>query len=186
MARRHSRRFLNDWLGAVKGGEGIEWTDTGLAAFAKAVENLDETRIKIGVVGDKATQPCVHDPRLNVGELAQMLEYGTVTIEARPVVNGVISPQQALAESARVGQAVAEGRDPEDRLKDAGEKFATQLRMRILANSQVVGNQDSTIRRKGFNHPLLDTGQLVRSIDYELTHDDAEGEGANLEGKAKE
>ncbi len=151
--------------------EAIQWTDMGMLAFLKAVQNLDSTRLKIGVVGDRAEQATQHDPHLTVGELALIQEFGSGDIPARPFINGVIHPMTAMIESARVGQAVVAGQSPDQRLHEAGQKFALQLRNNLLANKNLAPNAPATIRKKGMNYPLLETAQLVEAIWYELVHD---------------
>ena len=49
----------------------------------------------------------------------------------------------------------------------AGEAIAGQLRQSIVdTNSPALA--ESTIRRKGFSKPLVDTGHMLQSVDYEV------------------
>lgn len=97
-------------------------------------------------------------------------EYGTDTIPARPFIASGIDGNRAwlkkelgkaikahvefkmplLSNLAKVGMVLA------GRVKSTGENWTTPP------------NAPSTIRRKGFNDPLKDTGKMLNSIGFQV------------------
>jgi hypothetical protein len=62
---------------------------------------------------------------------------------------------------------VANGYDAAKTLALVGEAVAGQLRQEIV-DTNAPSNAPSTIRRKGFDKPLVETSHLLNSIDYEV------------------
>lgn len=51
------------------------------------------------------------------------------------------------------------------------------LHKRIVYRIKVPPNSKSTIKRKGFNNPLIETGEMVRKIKYKVNNGQAKGGG---------
>ena len=63
---------------------------------------------------------------------------------------------------------LAKGIEPYVVLQMMGELLAGQLRASIIAMKSPP-NAPSTIRKKGFDDPLIDTGHMLNSVDFEIT-----------------
>jgi hypothetical protein len=62
---------------------------------------------------------------------------------------------------------VANGYDATLTLRQTGEAVAGQLRQSIVdTNDPPLA--ESTIKRKGFDKPLIETGHLFNSVDFEV------------------
>ena len=51
---------------------------------------------------------------------------------------------------------------------DIGFKARAEMKDIILSNSRLKPNSPATVEIKGFDYPLVNSGQLVQSIDYRV------------------
>ena len=103
-----------------------------------------------------------------VAAVAAWNEFGTVTIPERPFF------RNALAESERsVGRILKGGLDTKKMVVDerlagrVGAYVAGQV-MESISALKEPPNAPETVRRKGSSDPLLDTGTLRNSVDWEV------------------
>lgn len=110
--------------------------------------------------------------KLNAAELANILEYGanlskaTGKIPPRPFIHD--GAEDSVLELKRLYQAqfnaFVEGKkSPRDVLRPIALSMAKWIQMRILYNDYV-GNRPYTIEKKGFDHPLMETGWLADNV----------------------
>ena len=91
----------------------------------------------------------------------------TITIPARPFFRGMIAANKGdwgpqlgkIIKAADYDSSLALGR--------MGENIKGQLQQSIR-DMKSPGNADSTIAKKGFDDPLIDTGHMMNSVDYEV------------------
>lgn len=89
-----------------------------------------------------------------------------ITIPARPFMRNTVSNNQAEWGKA-LGTALAEtGFSVEKSLNVMGRVMSDQMRDEI--KSVGPDNKPSTIRKKGFNRPLIDTGRMFQSVTHEV------------------
>lgn len=103
-----------------------------------------------------------------VAQVAFWNEFGTTKTEARPFFRTMIA-----VESLGWGDLIARAApyykyDGATVLNFMGEKIAEDLKHSII-EWRYPGNRPSTIAKKGFDKPLVDTGDMSRSITYEVT-----------------
>jgi hypothetical protein len=144
----------------------VYWEDRGWASIVQHVRTLGTLVLEAGIVGSDANDP--HgDSGLTNGEIGALLEFGTQDghIPARHWLRGALRQQDFLvrwlAEAAR--SVVAGSSSPESALALVGQRLVHTIKDNI-SNGIEPGNADATIRKKGFNYPLVDTGELVRHI----------------------
>ena len=107
-------------------------------------------------------------PALHVAQVAFWNEFGTVRAPPRPFFRGMIA-----AKSSKWGEklgrvAVENGYDAKKTLGQMGEGIAGQLKQSIV-DFTTPPNAPSTIARKrGASKVLVDTGKMLRSVDYEV------------------
>ena len=129
-----------------------------LKEFNKA---LSKQYITYGVHKDKGTEM-----RGNVNEatIASFIEFGTGLIPARPAIRTfLVSPKsrKALLKEESVDMAVAIKKKSPDLFWGKVANFVGKhIRDRILGGLKP-SNAPSTIARKGFDLPWVDTGRLV-------------------------
>lgn len=105
-----------------------------------------------------------------VAQVAMWSEYGTSTSPPRPFIRNMV-----VSKSPRWGHAL--GRIVRDNDYDAvrslslmGEGIKGQLQQSIQDFTDPPLAQ-STIDRKGFSKPLIDTSVMWRSVDFQVTSD---------------
>ena len=139
---------------------------TGLRA---AVRSLDGTRIKAGIFGPKgeATYP---ESGLTVAEVAQINEFGTADIPARPFLRSSFD-EKSGEWTKMLGVAIGRVLDGKASIDGA---FGL-LRAKIVGDIQTkivrgpwVPNAASTIARKGSANPLRDTDTMLRAVSAEI------------------
>ncbi len=90
-----------------------------------------------------------------------------IKIPPRPFFRTMIA-QNKDSWAPQAAALLKQGKTPDEVLDIMGELLAGQLRASIIA-MQTPPNAPSTIRNKGFNDPLIDTGYMLSRVDYEVT-----------------
>ena len=90
-----------------------------------------------------------------------------ITIPPRPFFRTMIANNKDSWAPTAAG-LLAKGIEPYVVLQMMGELLAGQLRASIIAMKSPP-NAPSTIRKKGFDDPLIDTGHMLNSVDFEIT-----------------
>jgi len=152
----------------ISGGERFR------AALAKIAQDVDkETRLKVGFL-EGANYPSVHPVRGTkqaphpVAQVAFWNEYGTVRAPPRPFMRTTVAK-----ESNRWGALIAAvlptvDYDGARALSQAGEAMRDDLRVSIQQWS-APPNAESTVQKKGFQKPLIDSGIMRDGLDFEVT-----------------
>jgi hypothetical protein len=102
-----------------------------------------------------------------VAAVAFWNEFGTTRIPARPFFRTTITDKSSEW-ADRLGKAAI--RYEYDGLKTMelmGQTMAEDVQESINGWTDPA-NADSTIEKKGFDKPLIDTGDMLRSVDYEV------------------
>jgi cobalamin biosynthesis Co2+ chelatase CbiK len=97
-----------------------------------------------------------------------MVPAHTVTIPARPFFRSMIAQKSGKWASGIARQLKATNYDVDKTLTLTGESIKGQLQQSIRDFSNPP-NAKSTVRKKGFNDPLIDTGHMLDSVDYEVS-----------------
>ena len=144
----------------------VVWQDMGWANIVQHVRHLGELVLEAGIVGSDATDP--HgDSGLTNGEIGALLEFGTRDghVPAYHWLRGSLRQQDYLirwlAEATR--SVVAGSSSPEAALGLVGQRLVHTIKDNI-SDGLSPDNAPATVAKKGFNFPLVDTGELVRHI----------------------
>lgn len=148
--------------------DGVEWVDLGLEEFMRGVRVLDQTKVRVGVVGPAASAPA-SSGRITIAEAALISEFGSrkAGIPGRHAISGTITPEQALKVGEDVARTVMSFGNVDGALDEAGRKLAEVIVDRIL-RGDFEPNATSTVKKKGFDHPLIDTSGLVNAVGHQL------------------
>ena len=101
--------------------------------------------------------------------IAAIQEFGapSVGIPPRPFFRNMIAAKQSEWAPALKIQLKANGYNGPQALDILGAAIAGQLRQSVIdTNSPPL--KPTTIRRKGFAKPLIDTSVMINSIDHEV------------------
>lgn len=133
--------------------------DMGLGRLMAALDALDGAGVEVGFLdgGPEAMR-------------AAFNEYGTATIPARPFVRSTFEAN-ADAYLGMVDGMVGEvlrGKSGVKSLRRLGARMQRDVQQAIDAWSSPP-NAPATIRRKGHNNPLVDTGSMRRAVRWRIT-----------------
>lgn len=143
----------------VKGGEKLA---ARLAAIARTIRNASSVRI--GFL-ENARYP----DGTPVAMIAAIGNYGAprAGIPPRPFYTNMIAAKQGEWPRAIAGLLKSTDYDALRTLQLTGEAIAGQLRQSIIDTNDPP-LKPATIRRKGFSKPLVETGHMLNSVDYEV------------------
>ncbi|HHK5577007.1 TPA: hypothetical protein ACQUH6_001816 [Neisseria polysaccharea] len=103
----------------------------------------------------------------SVAQVAFWNEYGTATVPPRPFFRNTIAEHKDEWPKQAAEMLEANGGDVRQALADMGEVVKGQIKMTIQ-DFREPPNAAATVKQKGFDKPLIDTGTLWRSIDCEV------------------
>lgn len=150
--------------------------DKGWNATNKRISNMDGDFVKIGypsagTVGEPLSAGSGHDPYENIPDVAIIAfwnEFGTEKIDERATLRPAFDNNLLMLDKLknRLYKQVTLGKiSSKTAMKIIGEKFVSIVRnnIRELKSPE---NADSTIAQKGSDNPLIDTAQMVQSVQY--------------------
>jgi len=132
------------------------------------LRKLRGSDVLVGIPTDKVQRS---GDKINNASLAFIHENGSslAHIPARPFLKpGIENARQLIAKQlAAAGQAVLEGNPAgaTQFLNKAGQVGVNSVK-RMFDNNTWPANAPSTIKQKGSDRPLIDTGQMKRAISY--------------------
>ena len=105
-----------------------------------------------------------------IAEVATYNEYGTRRIPSRPFL--AIATDEHKGWNAEVKVSISNALTPKgsvsDSLNKIGKQMKTDIKNVIGDKGKLARNAPATIARKGHDLPLIDTGKLKDTIDYEV------------------
>jgi hypothetical protein len=98
---------------------------------------------------------------------AAMNEFGTSKAPPRPYFRNMIAAKSPSWPAAVGARLKANDFDAEKTLQQTGEGIAGQLKQSIrdLVSPPLA---ESTIKRKGFDKPLIEHGDMLNAVDYDV------------------
>lgn len=102
-----------------------------------------------------------------VAQVAFWNEFGTSRAPSRPFFRSMIAKESAGWPELLGKAAVSTGYNTRQTLGLIGEKINDDLKSSIV-DWQDPPNAPGTIAKKGFNKPLIDTGDMLRSTTYQV------------------
>lgn len=147
-------------MATVTGGE------KAAKAIAELIAKLNSKKgLRVGFL-EKAKYP----DGTSVAMVAAIQDFGAPAagIPPRPFFRNMVRNKQAEWPKAVENLLKATNYDVDKTLRKTGEAIKGQLQQSIRdTNSPPL--KPATIRRKGFAKPLIDTGHMLNSVDYEVT-----------------
>jgi hypothetical protein len=146
-------------MAAVRGGEKLA------AKLRELTEKLAQpATVRIGFLENSR-----YPDGTPVAMIAAIQDFGAprAGVPPRPFFRNMIAARKGEWPAAIAGQLKATGYDVELTLKRTGEAVAGQLRESIQ-QTNVPPLKPATIKRKGFSKPLVDTGEMLKSVSYEV------------------
>lgn len=137
-----------------------------LADMGRGVEGSPYVRVGF-LEGSLHTDKSGKNLDIPTATIAAWNEFGTQHTPPRPFFRTMIAAN-APTWGKDVAVLIAQDNfDAKKALTQMGERIAGQLRKSIEAFDNP-GNAPSTIRKKKFDKPLIDTGEMWNSVHYEV------------------
>lgn len=107
---------------------------------------------------------------IQVAEYAMYNEFGTQRIPKRDFLRFSLDTFGESAWLPELARLIKEGMEPEKAFTRVGAQAQADVR-RVIEGWAIPKNEDSTIRQKrsGRNNPLVDSGDLLDAIDFEIS-----------------
>lgn len=155
---------------------------TDLARIHRFLDDLEELEINVGINKEEGERPKGGTEEATLAAVATWNEFGTTRnsiphIPPRPTFRqSAVDTRLAERATARLAQSLIRSsftgqQDTERALaaagEDAGMVYGEDIARRISSGSPPL-NAEVTERAKGFNHPLIETGELQDSISVEV------------------
>lgn len=166
--------------------------DRGWAAMLKRVEDIKNSYVKVGVLGDDPQGGGMHETEpdgsaspLTVGEIAAIMEFGTQDghIPARSFARSTFDEkrEQLVDLGKKLIGGVVDGKvTVQNALNMMGSTLANAMKRKITDGEGIPPpNAPSTIAAKGSSRPLVNTGRLLNSITWAAV---INGKGGGEEG----
>lgn len=145
----------------VKGGEQMTRILTDME------RNLGSSAmLRVGFLEGAKYPAKVNKPALNVATVAFWNEFGTRTAPARPFFRNMVKAKSPGWGRSMARIAQQNNYNAEKTLRLMGIGIQAQLRQSI--NQWPADNAPRTVAKKGFNKGLIDTAQMLRSVDFHV------------------
>ena len=137
-------------------------TPEGKRYFAE-LQKLADLEVKVGF--QQGENP--YDNGMDLVDVAAKNEFGGSDTPARPFMRQSFENHEAELKAAcdKVNKTISSGGSAEDALKTLGV-FCKGLVQQEIVDGNFAPNSPSTIRRKGSEQPLIDTGHMRQSVNY--------------------
>lgn len=130
--------------------------------FEKLLKELGQLEVRIGIQQGEAVEEGV-----DLVDIAMFNELGTIHIPSRPFLRDSVDANADQINSflQSTKKELLRGGSAEDVLKKIGV-FQKGLIQEQIVKGSFAPNSEATIRRKGSDTPLVDTGRMRQSINY--------------------
>lgn len=149
-------------MATIDGGDRLS---RALADIARHVDR--PATLKVGFL-ENATYPSGKNAGIKVALVAALNEFGTGRAPPRPFFRNMIRKEASRWPAALGVNLIANHYDAARSLDDMGDAIKGQLQLSIrdLWSPPLA---QSTIDRKGFDKPLIETSHMLNSVDYVVT-----------------
>lgn len=135
--------------------------------FYAELEKLKQNEVFIGYQTGHAKHTDEDGNTADMAEIAMFNELGTSTSPPRPFLRMTVDENKDKINQFVETQTkrIAQGASAEQCMKQMGA-FGVSLVQEKIGNGTFAPNAESTIKAKGSDKPLIDTGQLRQSVHY--------------------
>lgn len=131
--------------------------------FFKQIDELREKEVFIGFQSGEVTD----DRGVDMAQIAMWNELGTSTSPSRPFLRMSVDENASDINDmcGKQLKSIAEGGTAEQCLKQVGV-FGVSLVQEKIVSGSYAPNAPSTVKKKGSDKPLIDTGRMRQSVKY--------------------
>lgn len=145
--------------------------ESKIPALLKRLDKLNGVEVDVGFFEEDRYGP--ENDNLPVATVAAYNEFGTIHNPQRPFMSDTFSDAMSQLYMARGMKAafldVLRGGVASMRLvKSLGEIAAELMKVSIQQYASAGGNSAATIKAKGKDTPLIDTGKMIESVKFHV------------------
>nr|DAV51912.1 MAG TPA: virion morphogenesis protein [Caudoviricetes sp.] len=131
----------------------------------KILKELADKEVRVGFQQGKATE----EDGTDVCDIAAWNELGTVNMPSRPFLRMSVDDNSDKINSFMSAQkrSIING-EPADRILKKIGIFQKDLIQEKITEGSFAPNAPSTIKAKGSSKPLIDTGRMRQSVNFEI------------------
>lgn len=131
----------------------------------KALEEIRKLEVFVGFQAGEAKS----EDGVDVATYAAFNEIGTSTIPSRPFIRQSVdgNADKIRAFQEQCIRQLVNGKSPEAVLRQIGV-FQKGLVQEEITDGSFTPNSPATIKRKGSDKPLIDTGTMRQSVNYKI------------------
>lgn len=145
---------------------GVIDRDLGFNRIMRDLQKLDGMEVVAGILKDSGKA----ENGASYVDIATWNEYGTRRIPSRPFIR--ISADTNRQTWTKIAQqcvnGVIDGDSPRDAAQVVGHRMVEDIRKVFGDKSKLAPNAPSTIKKKGHDKPLIDTGKLKATVNYRV------------------
>lgn len=147
------------------------WNDKGWRELTSNVARAGATKLRVGVLGADASRKHPNAD-ITIGEVALINEFGSDDghVPRRSFIRGTVNGKMGLMASIlnTAARAVVMAKQSADvALGHAGALVVNAIR-ETIEHSIAPHNAKATVDKKGFDHPLIESGVLKEAISFQL------------------
>jgi len=145
-----------------------DWTPEG-RRLMKELRELSGLEVRIGYQRGTLSGRTDDSSRADLVDIAMWNEFGTVDIPSRPFMRDSVDKHEADINYMLAAQkdALLHGATAREILNTAGI-FQQDLIQTEIEQGDFVANAPATVRSKGSDKPLIDTGTMKNSVHYQI------------------
>ena len=145
---------------------GVIDRDLGFNRIMRDLQKLDGMEVVAGMLKDsgKASNGASYV------DIATWNEYGTRRIPSRPIIRiSAATNKQAWTKIAQQCiNDVIDGDSPTEAAQVVGHRMVEDIRKVFGDTSKLKANAPSTLKKKGRNEPLVDSGEMRRRVNFRV------------------
>lgn len=150
--------------------------DHGWKRIKEQAREINDSRVRIGILQNAGMAKTRNEKGklvksdATLAEVAFWNEYGTDDIPERPFVRATADENRnfyAKILKVQLGEVFARRKTVQGALELVGTKAKAQLKKKIR-DVKSPPNAPYTIQKKGSSNPLINTGSMLRAVDFEV------------------
>ena len=130
--------------------------------YFRELQKMTEMEVRVGFQGDEK-----YEDGTSIAEVAAINELGSSDIPERPFMRQSFENHESELQAAcdAANRLVSSGGSADQALQQIGV-VAKGLVQEEIVNGGFAPNAESTIRKKGSEQPLIDTGTMRQSVNF--------------------
>ncbi len=151
--------------------QGAKQVIENLRSMERDVVSLGKLRLRIGILGPGATE-LEEGSSLTLAALGAIHEYGApeAGIPERSFIRSTMANRAGDLKALWASElrlVIARQKTPRQAMEEVGQQIVAWIKATIRAGIEPP-LWEETVRRKGSSKPLIDHGQLINAITYEV------------------